>query len=212
MSGWAPYGWRAAAIAVGLVLWFWSQAWLSRKAPKREGLGDVLHDLTAPWNAWLQAHPRAADGLLIGSSAFIDLFGLFMIGMSVFGPSLRPFIALLSLFVLRQACQAVCTLPFPPGMIWRHPGFPSLLVTYGTSNDFFFSGHTAIAVLGAIEVAHLGHPALAAAAAVVAGLEMLTVLVLRAHYTMDLFAAAAAAWCATDVARWAAPALDAWLR
>ena len=27
--------------------------------------------------------------------------------------------------------------------------FPSLLVTYGVSNDMFFSGHTAMAVLGA---------------------------------------------------------------
>ena len=41
-------------------------------------------------------------------------------------------------------------------MIWRNPGFPSLLVTYGVSNDFFISGHTAIAVLGAIAASKLG--------------------------------------------------------
>lgn len=205
-----PYALRAGAIAIGLILWFRSQAWISRKAPRKDDLGDVLHDLTAPWNAWLHTHPRAADRLLIVTSAFIDLFGLFMIAASIFGASLRPFIALLVLFALRQGCQAVCTLPFPPGMIWRRPGFPSLLVTYGTSNDFFFSGHTAIALLGAIEIAQLGIPALTAAAAAIAALEMLTVIVLRAHYTMDIFAAAAAAWCATDFARWLAPMLDAW--
>ena len=31
--------------------------------------------------------------------------------------------------------------------------FPALLVTYGTSTDFFFSGHTSIAVYGATELA-----------------------------------------------------------
>jgi hypothetical protein len=47
-------------------------------------------------------------------------------------------------------------------MIWRYPGVPSLLVTYGTSNDLFFSGHTALAVYGSIELAWWGGPAWAA--------------------------------------------------
>jgi acetyl-CoA carboxylase biotin carboxylase subunit len=37
-------------------------------------------------------------------------------------------------------------------------------VTYGTSHDYFFSGHTAIAVLGAITLVHQGPPWLGAAA------------------------------------------------
>ena len=44
-------------------------------------------------------------------------------------------------------------------MIWRSPGVPSLLVTYGVSNDLFFSGHTALAVYGAIELGRWGGPA-----------------------------------------------------
>ena len=51
-------------------------------------------------------------------------------------------------------------MPAPPGIIWRHPGFPSLFVTYAVGNDFFFSGHTALAVFGAIQLASLGIPAL----------------------------------------------------
>ena len=49
-----------------------------------------------------------------------------------------------------QACVA---LPAPTDAIWHYPGFPSLLVTYGVANDYFFSGHTAIAVLAATELA-----------------------------------------------------------
>lgn len=206
------YGLRVALIAGALCLWFWTQALISRKTGPRSGLGDAVHDWTAPLHGWLTQHPRAADRVLLVSSGCIDLFGLYLICASIFGPTLRPFIAMFSLYTLRQVCQALCTLPAPPGMLWRQPGFPSLFVTYGTSNDFFFSGHTAIAVLGALELAHYGIPALTVAAAALAVLEAVTVLVLRAHYTMDVFAAAVAAWCAADFALWAAPCVDAWLK
>ncbi len=85
-------------------------------------------------------------------------------------------------------------------MIWRHPGVPSLLVTYHVANDFFFSGHTAIAVLGAIEVARVAPPWVAAGAALVACLEAATVVTLRAHYTMDVLAAVFAAFTAAGLA------------
>jgi hypothetical protein len=68
------------------------------------------------------------------------------------------FLGLLTLYALRQICQGLCALPPPERMIWRYPGFPSLLVTYGTATDLFFSGHTAIAVYGAIELGHVGGP------------------------------------------------------
>jgi len=108
-------------------------------------------------------------------------------------------------------CQGLCSLPFPPGTIWRYPGFPSLLVTYGTSNDFFFSGHTAIAVLGALELSHAGPPWLACVAGVIAVLEVVTVIILRAHYMMDVFTAAFVAWGCEAAAGRISPALDLWL-
>ena len=90
------------------------------------------------------------------SSAVIDLLGLFLLGAAIFGPTFRPFVGLLLLYALRQLCQGLCAFASPDGMIWRAPGFPSLLVTYGTATDLFFSGHTAIAVYGALELARLG--------------------------------------------------------
>jgi membrane-associated phospholipid phosphatase len=68
------------------------------------------------------------------------------------------------------------------------------------ANDFFFSGHTAIAVLGAIEVAMIAPAWIALAAGVIAALEATTVLVLRAHYTMDVLTAVVAAFCAEGLA------------
>ena len=98
------------------------------------------------------------------------------------------FWGLLCLFVLRQLSQALVALPPPPGIIWRHPGFPSLFVTYAVGNDFFFSGHTALAVYGAIQLATLGIPALTVLAALLAILQMVVVIVLRAHWTLDVLA------------------------
>jgi hypothetical protein len=194
------YGLRAGIIALALAGWFLSQSLIGSRGPGKGGIGDALHELSAPLHRYFSAHPRCANAVLIVSSALIDALGTFLIVASVFGPSIRPFTGLLILFVMRQACQSLCALPAPPGMIWRNPGFPSLLVTYGVANDFFFSGHTAIAVLGAIEIAILCPWWLGSAAAAIALFEAGVVLVFRAHYTMDIFAAVVAAFCAAGLA------------
>jgi len=191
---------RAGIVALALAAWFLSQSLIGSRGLQSGTITDAVHDRTAPLHRYLQSHPRCANAVLIASSAGIDAFGLFLIAASVFGPSMRPFAALLMLFAMRQVCQIVCALPAPPDMIWRHPGFPSLLVTYGVANDFFFSGHTAIAVLGAIEVVRLCPWWLGAAAIAAAAVEATVVLVLRAHYTMDVFAAIAAAFGAAGLA------------
>ena len=208
---WSAAGSRAAVIVVALVIWHWTQKLIGARGHPLTGLGDWIHDLTAPVHRWFTQHDRAANRLLITSSFFIDAFGLFMIGASLFGPSFAPFIGILIVFTLRQACQAMCSLPPPPGIIWRDPGVPSLLVTYGVANDFFFSGHTALAVLGALEVTHLAPGWLAAAAWLIALGEIAVVLVLRAHYTLDIIAGAFAAFLAHDIARKIAPVVDSWL-
>ena len=137
---------------------------------------------------------------------------LSLIAMAVFGPSFAPFLGLLIVFGLRQISQLCCTLPPPPGMIWRDPGVPSLLVTYGVSNDLFFSGHTALAVLAAIEICQSAPWWLGAAAVLVALGEAVIVIVLRAHYTMDVITGALAAWFAADLASHLSPMVDAFLQ
>ena len=209
---WPTIGLRAGVVAGALVAWFWTQSLIARKAAAKDAIGDLVHDLTAPWHRYFSTHPRAADAALITSSIFIDLFGLSLVAASIFGPTFAPFLAVLIVFGLRQICQSFCTLPPPPGIIWRHPGIPALLVTYDVGNDFFFSGHTALAMLGALEAALLGPPWLAAIAAAFAVGEMVIVLVLRAHYTLDVVAGALAVFFAATVAERLSPMLDAWLR
>lgn len=184
---------RAVAVMGSLAAWYATQRMIGARAVVDGEMYDRLHVLTARWNAWLHAHPRHANGVLIASSLCVDVVTLAVLTHAVFGPSFRPFWGVCGLFALRQVSQAAVALPIPPGIIWRDPGVPSLFVTYGVGNDFFFSGHTALAVYGALHLATLGIPALTVTAAAIAVLQMLAVIVLRAHWTLDVIAGLCAA-------------------
>ena len=187
---------RILVIGAGIALWFATQRLIARRPLPAQGIYDHLHALSGGLNARLNAAPRAANALLIVSSLCIDALTLFVLALSLFGPSLRPFWGLLLLFFLRQLSQFISALPAPPGMIWRAPGFPSLFVTYHVGNDLFFSGHTALAVYGALQLATLQIPALTVIGIAVALFEAAAVLVLRAHWSMDVLAGIFAALCA----------------
>jgi hypothetical protein len=193
------YGLKILLMGFSLGTWFKTQSMLEARKNNRNEITDLLHKFTEPMNKYFHIHKKSANRLLIVSSAFIDAFALFLLLYSIFGPSMRPFASLIILMGLRQLCQVFCALPKPPGLIWHNPGFPSLLVTYEVENDFFFSGHTSIVVLGTIEL-YMINPWLGVAAGAIALFEMVTVIVLRAHYTMDVFTAILAAFCATALA------------
>lgn len=202
---------RLALTAMALGIWFWTQSWIARRAAPASGIGDAVLTLTAGLNSYFYHSPSAANALLILSSALMDALGLFLLARWLFGPSVRPFLGLVLLLGLRQIMQALCALPAPPNMIWHYPGFPSALVTYNVGNDFFFSGHTAIAVFGGIELARLGKRWLTFLAIGIVPFEIAAVLVLRAHYTMDVFTGILAALCVAEFCTKFAPRIDAGL-
>jgi hypothetical protein len=203
-------GLRMAGVAAALGLWFWTQSLIGSRGFPEGGLGDGLHQWTAGVNRWLTEVPDRANWLLVISSLVIDVVGIFLLVRSIFGPTIRPFLGLLIIFALRQAAQALTALPPPEGMIWRHPGVPSLLVTYGVASDLFFSGHTAIAVWGGLEIGRLPFKGAGVLGLLVALFEASTVIVLRAHYTMDVFTGVAVALLVGAYAdRWARP-IDQW--
>jgi hypothetical protein len=206
---------RVGVIVVALGLWFWTQKLIGRRAPVMPDDGGViadgLHQFTAGWHRRLRENSHRADALLLVSSLVIDLLTLWLLASAILGATFRPFVGMILLFASRQICQALCPLPPPPGMIWRKPGFPSLMVTYGVSNDLFFSGHTAIAVFGAATLATAFGPLGLALGVAIVVFEMAAVLALRAHYTMDVFTGAVTALFVHQLAGRIAPAVDAWL-
>src|SRR5216684_2789368 len=199
---------RLLVTGIVLALWFWTQSLIGARAAPSSGIGDALHNLSAGLNSYFARNGEAANVLLIVSSGLIDALGLFLLGRWLFGGSIRPFLGLFLLMTLRQLMQALCAFPPPPNMIWHYPGFPSLLVTYHVANDFFFSGHTAIAVFGAIELSRLRRNWLTALAILISCFEVATVLILRAHYTMDVFTGVVAALWVAHLAERISPRLD----
>lgn len=199
---------RLSMTGIVLALWFWTQSLIGARTAPAAGIGDALHNLTAGLNSYFAQNAGAANALLIVSSGLIDALGLFLLGRWLFGGSVRPFLGLFLLMTLRQLMQAVCALPPPPNVIWHYPGFPSLLVTYHVANDFFFSGHTAIAVFGAIELSRLRRKWVTAAAILLVFFEVATVLIFRAHYSMDVFAGIAAAFWIANLSERISPRLD----
>jgi hypothetical protein len=198
---------RLTVTAVVLVIWFWTQSLIGARGAPANGIGDRLHSATAPANLYLYTHPSAANVLLIVSSGIIDLLGIFLLAKWIFGASLRPFLGLVIVLGLRQITQALVSLPTPPNAIWHYPGFPSLLVTYSVANDYFFSGHTAIAVLAITEIARTGKRWLTRIGVLIAIFEILTVLTLRVHYTMDVFTGIVTGLYAAYLAQCISPAL-----
>jgi hypothetical protein len=86
-------------------------------------------------------------------------------------------------------------------MIWHYPGFPSLVVTYSTSTDFFFSGHMALATVVASELtAHGASRWKQAMAWIFAGVQAFVILSMRFHYVSDVVTGCFAAVTATQFA------------
>jgi len=206
-----PIWLRVLFVVAGLGAWFGTQQLIGERESHPGAIYDGLHALLIAPHQYLKEHPAAANALLIASSAVIDTIGIFLLLRSIFGPTVRPFLGLLLLFAMRQICQLLCALETPPEMIWHYPGFPSALVTYGVTTDFFFSGHTGLAVLGAVELSRLGGRWWLALGVAIAVFEATTVLVLRAHYTMDVFTGAVAARYASILAARMAPSCDRFL-
>jgi len=178
---------RLFLTAGALIIWFWTQSLIGARGAPTSAIGDRVHTVTVSANLYLHQHPAVANALLIVSSGIIDLLGMFLLSMWIFRGQARPFLGLVIVLGLRQILQACVALPAPPDAICHNPGLPSLLVTYGLANDYFFSGHTAIAVLGATEVSLFRRPWITVVAIGIVVFEAATVLILRAHYTMDVF-------------------------
>lgn len=199
-------------VIIAIYLWFKAQKFIGKKnAPSFNNFSDYLHIWSTPINEWLNNNLKATNMLLIVTSFIIDVTALFLLGSAIFGSTLQPFLALVIIMALRFICQLIFTLPTPSGIIWHYPGFPSLFVTYGVSNDFFFSGHTAVAMLGLLQIFQNAPIWFVFVCFVLVIVQAGSMIVLRAHYTIDIFAAIFVAWAANLIAIQIAPSLDFWI-
>jgi hypothetical protein len=95
---------------------------------------------------------------------------------------------LLVFMLLRQGMQLLISFPIEPGLIWHYPGFPSLFSNYQISGDFYFSAYVGINILGALELGTIfRHRWITYANYAIAILIAFIDIVLRSHYTTDIY-------------------------
>ena len=207
---WSVRALQTAAVAAAYGAWLLSQHLLEKSRGAVTGFTDHSHELLAGANAYLNAHPVLADGILAVSSFEVDLAAVCMVTFFFTRRESRPLLALWLILIMRQLCQASISVPPPDGMIWRYPGFPTIVVTYSTSTDFFFSGHMALATLLAAELtAQKASRARQAVAWGIALAQALVILSMRFHYLTDVAAGCLAAVAATQLAEACGRRLDA---
>lgn len=191
---------RGLTIIGGLMLWFHSQAFL---ASYLTGCGnhDTIHIALTTLNDYAKNTPLFAEFLLASSGLIVDIAAITLVTLYIFGQlSTRTIMALFGIFVFRQLCQLLVALPAPNGMIWFTPNMPSVLVTYETGVDFFFSGHTAITafftfVMWSRTTDHLKR-SLNIYLIVQLIWQITCIMILRSHWTQDVITALLVAWIA----------------
>ena len=75
----------------------------------------------------------------------------------------------------------------PSTYIWQYPGLPSLFVPY-SHGDFFYSGHVGLVLAVALELFNYKINWLAIIALVFNFFNAFTLIVTRAHYSVDIVA------------------------
>lgn len=76
---------------------------------------------------------------------------------------------------------------FPDGFTWEYPGFPSIVVSYLKTNDFFFSGHCGMPMICHMEFKAEKKIIMSYFCLFVMFFESFIVLISRIHYTIDIF-------------------------
>lgn len=171
---------------------------------------DRMHYWLEGVNVFLNQHDHIANALLIISSGHIDTILVSLALWGIFGNTIRPLIGIFLIIIFRQISQVLVSEPIPEDMIWRYPGFPSLVVTYYTTYDFFFSGHTASATLAALEVGNRPYinNFYKILAVLLVFVEVFIILSMRFHYTADVITGIFAAFTAFYISGKVAPHLD----
>lgn len=150
-------------------------------------LDDRLFNLTAPINAYFGTHSLQKHILLATSSLLIDsLILITAIHWVLYSKTWRLAIGLLFFYLFRGIVQCLFQMKFPNGYLWDYPNFPSLTVSYLKTNDFFFSGHVGLPILIAREWKANNKNILFGISIGICVIEIITMIFLRGHYTIDL--------------------------
>lgn len=145
---------KIAVVIGSIIIWHLTQIYLSNDIETKDRIVDRVHDsyMFTTINRYLHDNHRIAKYNFILSSFLIDINVGYMIWQFFTTYDVTPAIIFLTGVSLRQLCQYINRLPIPNSVVWFYPDFPSIIVTYYVTNDFFFSGHTYVAMCSGVEI------------------------------------------------------------
>lgn len=150
-------------------------------------LNDPLHNILQIPNEVIISNREYAQFLQISSSLLMDFtfFSLFTFWF-LYGKSSRLILATSMFYVIRAISQILVQFKFPEGYDWQYPGFPSYVVPYGNTSDFFFSGHCGFLNMCALEWFALGKRYMGFTVEAFNVYMVMVMLIFRVHYTIGL--------------------------
>lgn len=128
--------------------------------------------------------------LLVISSLFVDVI-MIILGVIwiVYGKSWRLFVSLITFYIFKIIVQSVFQESSPQGNIIEYPGFPSIMISYLKTNDFFFSAPVGFLVIASLEFLKNGQNYLLISSVLICTLQIITRIMLRGNYIIDIFSA-----------------------
>lgn len=124
--------------------------------------------------------------LIFGSIAIDLLFLYALFKWALFSPTWRYGFTLVFFYGVRFVLQQTFQFGYPEGYFWEDPGFPSIVVGYMKTNDFFFSGHVGLPTITGFELKWEKKYALSALSFCVALYEAFLVIISRVHFGIDV--------------------------
>lgn len=126
--------------------------------------------------------------LLLGLSSLLeDIIAIVLVIIWIVdGKSWFLILSLAKFYVFRMAVQFFYNMPYPKNYSFCNPGFPSIVVAYLKTNDFFYSGHVGMPLISAIEFRRNNYIKLSYFCMLASLYEGFVMLVTRGHYGIDI--------------------------
>jgi len=145
----------------------------------------------------------------ISSSLLMDVtFLAHFIYWTLYGTSVRIICAMSMFYGIRGVIMSFFLLGFPDGYTWDYPGFPSIVVPYGRTSDFFYSGHCGFLVIVAAEWFTLGYKKMSLITHLVNIYMAFVMVICRIHFSIDITTGMVFGHYLYIIARHYSPVLD----
>ncbi len=129
-------------------MWNKSESYFFSEPPLKDNGIRQVYDLGLS----LVSTTKYAENLLTGISLSTDLITLILAFFGTFGPSIRPMLAMVYAFFIRQGIMMLGTQLSPEGSLWRKPeGFGTLFVQF-EENTQTISGIVMLTVIAIVEL------------------------------------------------------------